>query len=65
MLRKFTTAKLVLFKGYFSLFNGMIDLFLAGMETTSTSLMWTFLYLVHHPDIQEKVHKELDEVCFF
>ena len=40
----------------------MIDLFLAGMETTSSSLMWTFLYMIHHPDIQKRVHQELDEV---
>jgi cytochrome P450 len=40
----------------------MIDLFFAGMETTSSSLLWTFLYMIHHPDIQQKVHQELDEV---
>ena len=50
------------FQGYYALFNNLIDLFLAGMETTSSSLMWTFLYLLHHPEIQEKVHQELDEV---
>jgi cytochrome P450 len=43
------------FEGYYGLFNGMIDLFLAGMETTSTSLMWTFLYMIHHPEIQEPI----------
>jgi hypothetical protein len=48
--------------GYFALLNGMIDLFFAGMETTSSSLLWTFLYMIHHPDIQQKVHQELDEV---
>jgi cytochrome P450 len=32
------------------------------METTASSLMWTFLFFLHHPDVQEKVHKELDEV---
>ena len=44
--------KYLLSSGYFTVLNGMIDLFLAGMETTSTSLMWTFLYMIHHPDIQ-------------
>jgi cytochrome P450 len=46
------------------LLNNLIDLFMAGMETTSSSLMWTFLFFLHHPDVQEKVHKELDEVYF-
>ena len=49
-------------KGHYALFNDMIDLFIAGMETTSSSLMWTFLYLIHHPDVQQKVHEELDRV---
>jgi len=50
------------FLGYFALFNDLIDLFLAGMETTSSSLMWTFLFLLHHPEVQVKVHEELDKV---
>ena len=54
--------KYLLSSGYFTVLNGMIDLFLAGMETTSTSLMWTFLYMIHHPDIQTNIHQELDEV---
>ena len=49
-------------RGYFNMINDFIDLFLAGMETTSTSLLWTFLYLLHHPDIKRKVHQELDKV---
>ena len=48
--------------GHSAIFNNMIDLFLAGMETTSSALLWTFLYLLHHPDIQQRVHDELDRV---
>ena len=48
--------------GHSAIFNNMIDLFLAGMETTSSSLLWTFLYLLHHPEIQSRVHDELDRV---
>ena len=42
--------------------NSMVDLFLAGMETTSTSLNIITLHLIHHPDVQAKVHQEIDEV---
>ena len=49
-------------RGYYAMVNDHIDLFLAGMETTSTSLAWTFLYLLHHPDIKHKIHQEIDEV---
>ena len=48
--------------GHSAIFNNMIDLFLAGMETTSSALLWTFLYLLHHPEIQKRVHDELDRV---
>jgi len=42
--------------------NLMIDLFMAGMETTSSSLIFAFLHLLHHPDVQKKVHLEIDLV---
>ena len=48
--------------GHYALFNDIIDLFIAGMETTSSALLWTFLYMLHHPDIQAKVHDEIDQV---
>ncbi|NXY22985.1 CP2J6 protein, partial [Atrichornis clamosus] len=38
------------------------DLFIAGTETTATTLCWALLYMVLYPDIQEKVQKELDAV---
>ena len=49
-------------RGHYAMINDHIELFLAGMETTSTSLAWTFLYLLHHPDIKHRIHKEIDEV---
>jgi len=37
-------------------------LFLAGTDTTATTLRWGFLFMIIHPDIQAKVQKELDDV---
>ncbi|XP_036969492.1 cytochrome P450 2J6-like isoform X2 [Acanthopagrus latus] len=39
-----------------------MDLFLAGTETTSTTLLWALVYLIKHPDVQERVHAEIDRV---
>jgi long-chain fatty acid omega-monooxygenase len=47
--------------GVVNLRNLMVDLFIAGTETTSTSLLWLILLLATHPDIQEKVQQEIDE----
>eukprot|EP00091_Calanus_sinicus_P014080 TRINITY_DN31434_c0_g1_i1.p1 TRINITY_DN31434_c0_g1~~TRINITY_DN31434_c0_g1_i1.p1 ORF type:complete len:123 (-),score=17.30 TRINITY_DN31434_c0_g1_i1:61-429(-) len=38
-----------------------MDLMAAGSETSSTTLMWIILYLVVHPDVQEKCHKEIED----
>ncbi|XP_008290892.1 cytochrome P450 17A2 [Stegastes partitus] len=37
------------------------EAFGAGVETTSTTLLWILAYLLHHPEVQERVQKELDE----
>lgn len=49
-------------RGEESLVSSMMDLFLAGTETTSSSLMWGILFLLHHPEVQDKVQQELDRV---
>ncbi|XP_066294392.1 cytochrome P450 2U1-like [Branchiostoma lanceolatum] len=38
------------------------DLFVGGLETTSTTLRWGFLYMVLYPEDQQKVQAELDSV---
>ncbi|XP_067322190.1 cytochrome P450 2J4-like isoform X1 [Anolis sagrei] len=38
------------------------DLFVAGTETTATSLKWAILLLANHPDIQDKTYKEIEDV---
>ncbi|KAM4750716.1 cytochrome P450 2U1 isoform 2-T2 [Anableps anableps] len=38
------------------------DLFIAGTDTTTNSVLWVLLYLVLYPDIQEQVQAEIDRV---
>lgn len=35
---------------------------MAGSETTSKSLGFTFLYMLRHPDVQRKAQEEIDAV---
>ncbi|XP_023120674.2 cytochrome P450 2J4-like [Amphiprion ocellaris] len=39
-----------------------VDLFGAGTETTTTTLHWGLLYMIHYPDIQKRVQAEIDAV---
>ncbi|RVE60878.1 hypothetical protein OJAV_G00185370 [Oryzias javanicus] len=37
------------------------EAFGAGVETTSTTLLWILAYLLHHPEVQRRAQEELDE----
>ena len=39
-----------------------MTLFLAGHETTANALTWTWHLLAQHPDVERRLHEELDTV---
>ena len=45
--------------GRLNLEHGVIDLLLAGSETSSTSLDWGLLFLAKYQDVQQKLYQEL------
>ncbi|ESO03124.1 hypothetical protein HELRODRAFT_141144, partial [Helobdella robusta] len=42
--------------------NTIRDLFIAGTETTATTLSWLIILMANNPDVQQKVQEELDRV---
>ena len=42
--------------------NTILDMFIAGYETTSTTLKWVIAFLVHYPKYQEDIQAQLNEV---
>ena len=46
----------------FNLVRTMFELFIAGTDTTATTLRWSLVYMALNPDVQQKVQAELDSV---
>lgn len=40
----------------------IVTLFLAGHETTANALNWTWMLLAQHPEVEARLHAELDSV---
>ncbi|XP_076837606.1 cytochrome P450 2G1-like isoform X2 [Brachyhypopomus gauderio] len=47
---------------YDNMMGTVLNLFLAGTETTSTTIRYTLMLLIRHPDIQEHMQEEIDTV---
>lgn len=37
------------------------DLLIAGTETTTSTILWALVYMLHYPDIQKMIQKEIDD----
>lgn len=37
------------------------DLLIAGTETTTSTILWALVYMLHYPDIQKQIQKEIDD----
>ncbi|XP_072021832.1 cytochrome P450 2J5-like [Amphiura filiformis] len=44
------------------IWRGIFDLFAAGTDTTSNTILWAILLLTQYPHVQEKVQEEIDDV---
>ena len=40
----------------------VIQLFVAGTETTVNTLLWTLMYIMEYPEVQTRLQKEIDSV---
>ena len=49
-------------EGEINLKASLSDLYLAGSETSSTTLLFSIIYMVNYPEVQEKVQAEIDRV---
>ncbi|XP_013391122.1 cytochrome P450 2J6 [Lingula anatina] len=45
-----------------NVFRIIVDLYLAGTDTTANTLRWSLVHMVNHPDAQKRVQQEIDQV---
>ncbi|XP_066490573.1 cytochrome P450 2D17-like [Tiliqua scincoides] len=45
-----------------NMINIVLDLFAAGTKTTASTILWGLLFMVLHPEVQNRVHEEIDNV---
>ncbi|GAB1601444.1 cytochrome P450 2B4-like [Argonauta hians] len=45
-----------------NMFRAIMDIFLAGTDTTAVSLNWAFRYMAKYPDIQNKCREEIKKI---
>ncbi|KAM4641215.1 uncharacterized protein O3C94_015592 [Discoglossus pictus] len=45
-----------------AILNTTFDMFAAGTETVSTTLRYGLMILLKHPDVEERIHREIDQV---
>ncbi|XP_033744152.1 cytochrome P450 2B19-like [Pecten maximus] len=44
------------------LMNTMSDMFVAGIDSTTTTLLWVIVFFLNYPDVQERCHEEVTKV---
>ena len=42
--------------------NTTFDLLIAGSDSTATTMTWIMLYLLHNPELEARLHAEIDDV---
>ena len=47
--------------GHLNLTNTLVDMVMAGSDTTGCALQWVFTYMVLYPEVQEKVQLDIEQ----